>query len=404
MHGCRICQSPLEPFVDFGRMPLANAFLTREQFADEYFYHLRAAWCRRCGLVQLVEQPPAERMFNGRYPFFTRTSARMSAHFAALAADLIAGLPDNARFVVEIGSNDGTLLRHVADAGISHAGIEPSASVARAATALGVSTWPRFFDAGLVSELIAAHGQAGAIVAANALSHVWDLHGVIGGIKTLLAPDGTCVIEDPYWGDVVAQTAFDQIYDEHASYFSLTSLAYLFRMHDLEIHDVAAFDVHGGSRRYFISHAGRRTATRAVSGLREREQASGLFTPAAFEAFRQRIDNTGETLLRLLRGHQARRLRVAGYGATSKSTTAINYFGITPELVEFISDTTPEKQGTFTPGAHIPVRPHEAFAGRYPDRAVLFSWNHATEILAREQAFTASGGRWILYVPQVHER
>ena len=403
MSGCRVCGSHLEPFIDFGRMPLANGFLTPDQFADEYHYHLSAAYCSRCTLVQLVEQPERERMFNDRYPFFSATSARMQDHFAGLARDVMAALPQGDPFVVEIGSNDGTLLRHVARAAIRHLGIEPSASVATAAAAGGVTTRCSFFDTQVARRIVAEHGQAHAIVAANALSHVADLHSVVEGIRLLLAPGGSCVIEDPYWGDVVAQTAFDQIYDEHASYFTLSSLSYLFAQHGLSVLDAIPTTVHGGSMRYVIGRPGSTPSGARVSLLLEREHATRLHRPETFAAFGDRVAATGTSLMALLRRCRAAGLRVVGYGATSKSTTTINHFGITPDLIEFISDTTPAKHGTFSPGAHIPVRPHAEFAGRYPERALLFLWNHAAEVRGKETEFARAGGKWIVYVPSVEE-
>src|SRR5688572_4801740 len=403
MPACRVCRSDIEPFIDFGRMPLANGFLTADQFASEYYFNLSAACCPRCTLVQLVEQPQRERMFNDRYPFFSSTSVRMQEHFAALADDVIAALPSTDPFVVEIGSNDGTLLQHVARSRIRHLGIEPSASVARAAADAGVTTTCVFFDAPLAKQIVAAHGQAHAIIAANALSHIADLHSVVEGIALLLAPAGRCVVEDPYWGDVVAQTAFDQIYDEHASYFTLSSLSFLLEQHGLTVLEVIPVDAHGGSMRYVIGHAGSKAATPSVSRLAERERAAALHTRETLAAFRHRVTKTGTDLMARLRAYQAAGLRVVGYGATSKSTTAINFFGITPDLIEFISDTTPAKQGTFSPGAHIPVRPHAAFAARYPDRALLFLWNHEAEVRAKEVAFAHSSGKWLVYVPAVQE-
>lgn len=403
MSSCRACHSATETFIDFGRMPLANGFLTPAEFASEYFFNLAAAYCPRCTLVQLVEQPQRERMFNERYPFYSASSARMQQHFARMAEGALAALPPSAPFVVEIGSNDGTLLRHVASAGVRHLGIEPSASVAQAAVDSGVTTVCAFFDADLARRIVDQHGHAGALIAANAFSHVWDLQTVVAGIATLLAPEGTCAIEDPYWGDVVTGTAFDQIYDEHASYFTLSSIARLMAPHGLVVFDVIPFDVHGGSMRYLVGHEGARAISPRVAQLLERERASGLHLPETFEAFRRRVAATGEQLLAVLRGCRAKGQRVVGYGATSKSTTAINYFGITPDLVEFISDTTPAKHGTYSPGAHIPVRPHAEFASRYPDRALLFLWNHADEVRAKEAAFIRSGGRWIVYVPEVRE-
>src|SRR4030095_12183205 len=168
MPACRACQSPIETFIDFGRMPLANGFLTADQFGDEYFFNLCAAYCPRCTLVQLVEQPPRERMFNDRYPFFSASSLRMQEHFGALAGDVIAGLPPRDPFVVEIGSNDGTLLRRVAAAGIRHLGIEPSASVAARARDGGVDTIGEFFDAGVARRILLQRGHGAALGAAPA--------------------------------------------------------------------------------------------------------------------------------------------------------------------------------------------------------------------------------------------
>jgi methylation protein EvaC len=211
------------------------------------------------------------------------------------------------------------------------------------------------------------------------------------------------VIEDPYWGDVIARTAFDQIYDEHASYFTLSSLSRLVAQHGLAVLDAVRFDVHGGSMRYLIGRPGSRPAASRVRDLLEEEQRSGLHHPVTFERFRDRVITNGSALIGLLRTCQSEGKRVVGYGATSKSTTTINYFGITPDLIEFISDTTPAKHGTCSPGAHIPVRPHTDFAGRYPERALLFLWNHAAEVRAREETFARAGGRWIVYVPGVRE-
>jgi methylation protein EvaC len=403
MSACRACQSNTETFIDFGRMPLANAFLAADEFGSEYFFNLSAAYCPSCTLVQLVDQPQRERMFNDRYPFFSASSVRMQEHFAALAREVIARLPKGDPFVVEIGSNDGTLLRHVADAGISHLGVEPSRSVATAAVANGVDTIGEFFDAALARRIVAERGHAHAIVAANALSHIADLHAVVDGIEILLAPGGTCVVEDPYWGDVVARTAFDQIYDEHASYFTLSSLSHLVEPHGLAVLDAARVDVHGGSMRYVIGRAGSRPVASRAAVLLDYERRSGLHQPATFDRFRERVTATGTALMTLLRRRQSEGRRVVGYGATSKSTTTINFFGITPDLIEFISDTTPAKHGTFSPGAHIPVRPHSEFAAKYPDHALLFLWNHAAEVRAKEEAFARAGGRWIVYVPDVRE-
>jgi methylation protein EvaC len=303
--------------------------------------------------------------------------------------------------VVEIGTNDGIMLQHFAKSGIRHLGIEPSANVAEAAIGKGVRTLCRFFEENLAREIVAEHGQADAVLGANVMSHIPYLHSVVAGLKILLKSNGILMFEDPYWGDIVEKTAYDQIYDEHAFYFSVTSVSYLFKQHGLEVVDVVPQNVHGGSMRYVVAHKGARKVSATVVAHCEKEKTFRLHWPATCESLRCNIERSRGKLLALLRRLKEQGKRVVGYGATSKSTTVTNYCGITPELVEFISDTTPIKQGRFSPGAHIPVRPYEEFSANYPDYALLFAWNHAQEIIAKEQRFQRAGGKWIVYVPQV---
>ena len=399
---CAACGAATEVLLDFGKMPLANGFLAADQFGVERFYELRLACCPSCRLAQLVEPPAPALMFNDAYPFFSSTSRRMAAHFEELAADVLRACEGSTDpFIVELGSNDGILLQHYAMRGIRHLGVEPSANVARAARARGVSSLCRFFDLQAANEIVATHGQADAIVAANVMCHIADIHSAAAGVAALLRRDGLFVFEDPYWADIVAQTAYDQIYDEHAFYFSVASVERLFGRHGLELIDVAPQAVHGGSMRYVLSHQGSRRVSARVRESLEREEASGLHRREAIEGFRARVETSRRELLSLLRRLRREGERVVGYGATSKSTTIINYCGITADLIECIVDTTPAKQGKFSPGAHIPIRGHGEFAASRPDAAVLFAWNHRAEILDKERAFLARGGKWIVFVPSV---
>jgi len=383
-------------------MPIANGFLSPEQFADEYFFELKVAHCAACRMVQLTEHVDREKMFHENYAFFSSTSRRMADHFHKLANDVRARyLTRKDPFVVEIGSNDGITLQHFAEAGVRHLGIEPSANVAEAARRKGVQTVCRFFDEALARDIVSQHGQADAFLGANVMCHIPYLHSVVEGIRVLLKPDGVVIYEDPYLGDIVEKTSYDQIYDEHAFYFSVASVSHLFSEHGMEVVDVAPQNVHGGSMRYIIARKTARPVSRSVERQRAKEKALGLDRPATYAELSRNIERSRDQLMKLLREVKRSGKRVVGYGATSKSTTVTNYCGITPDLVEFISDTTPIKQGKFSPGAHIPVKPHEAFASRYPDYALLFAWNHGEEIMAKEGAFTAAGGRWITYVPKV---
>lgn len=403
MSACLVCKAPIEPFISFGKMPIANGFLRPEEFASEYFFELTTAFCRACGMVQLGNQVERERMFHENYAFFSSTSARMAQHFKAFADQVKQRYLSSDPFVVEIGSNDGIMLQHFAGAGIRHLGIEPSENVARVGMDKGIRTVCRFFDASLAKEIVAEDGQADAFLGANVMCHIPDLHSVAAGIRLLLKPKGVLMFEDPYLGDIVEKTSYDQIYDEHAFYFSVGSVSHLFGEHGLEVIDVQPQPTHGGSMRYVIAHRGAHPVSPAVRAQRAKESALALEAPETYVRFRKNVERSRDELMRLLRDLRKQGRRVVGYGATSKSTTVTNYCGITPELVEFISDTTPIKQGKFSPGVHIPVRPYAEFTAKYPERALLFAWNHAEEIMAKEGAFRAAGGKWIVYVPKVGE-
>jgi methylation protein EvaC len=388
--------------MSFGQMPLANGFLSQEQFSDEYFFELKVAFCERCHMTQLAELVDRERMFHDNYAFFSSTSTFMAAHFERFAAWIKETyLCNSDPFVVELGSNDGIMLRHFAAAGIRHLGIEPSANVARVARERGVRTLCRFFDADTAAAVLAENGPADAFLGANVMCHIPYIHSVFEGVSKLLKPQGVLAFEDPYLGDIVENTSYDQIYDEHAFYFSAASINQVAIRHQLELIDVVPQPVHGGSMRYVLAHAGAYSVSDSVRALQEKETALGLTRPETYQGLRTRIERSRDDLRSLLNRLSAEGKRVVGYAATSKSTTVINYCGLTPNLVEFISDTTPLKQGKYSPGAHIPVRSAAEFAQPYPDFALLFGWNHAREIMAKEQAFTSAGGRWIVYVPRV---
>lgn len=402
MINCLICAAPVERFMSFGRMPIANGFLSPDQFADEYFFELQVGFCPKCTMVQLIEQVDREKMFHEEYAFFSSTSTRMATHFKEFAADVrghYLKAPDP--FVVEIGSNDGIMLQNFAEADIRHLGIEPSANVAEVARAKGIKTICKFFDENLAREIVAQQGQADAFLGANVMCHLPYLHSVAAGIKILLKPDGVLIFEDPYMGDIVEKTSYDQIYDEHAFYFSVTSIGNLFQQHGLEVVDAIPQNVHGGSMRYVITHKGARRPSAAVAAQRAKEAAIGLDKAETYDKLRHNIEHSRDELMSLLNELKARGQRVVGYGATSKSTTVTNYCGVTPDLVEFISDTTPIKQGKFSPGVHIPIRSYAEFVADYPPYALLFAWNHGVEIMEKERQFQSAGGKWINYVPRV---
>jgi len=400
---CRNCGFEIEPFMSFGRMPIANGFLTVDQIASEYFFELAPAFCSRCGTFQLLEQPAQEKMFHENYAFFSSTSRNMQIHFRAFA-DMIMSQVCSGRknpFVVELGSNDGIMLQHFRNAGIRHLGIEPSQNVADVARSKGIQTVSEFFTRELADRLVAEHGHADAVVAANVMCHISDIHTVAAGITRLLKPDGVLMFEDPYLGDMIAKTSYDQIYDEHVFMFSAISVAWAFDQHGLEVVDVVHQDTHGGSMRYVLAPKGSRLISPSVKTLLEMERAQGLHKAETFSQFRRNCEASRKTLQNTLVALRDQGKRVVGYGATSKSTTVLNYCEITQELISYICDTTPIKQGKASPGMHIPIKPYDAFKADYPDYAVLFAWNHREEIMAKEKDYAASGGKWVVFVPEV---
>jgi methylation protein EvaC len=387
--------------MTFGRMPIANGFLTQEQFNDEYFFDLKPAFCDECLTFQIEEQPAPEMMFHDQYAFFSRTSAHMQRHFQAYANWVNEHhLRGDDSFVVEIGSNDGIMLENFAKRGIRHLGVEPSANVAAEACKHGVNTVVRFFGPETASEIVTEYGKADALIAANVMCHIPDMHGIAKGANTLLKPVGVLIFEDPYLGAMIEKTTYDQIYDEHVFIFSALSVANIFGPYGFELIDLLKQETHGGSMRYVLARRGERSKSPIVETILDEERASGLHMPQTYEMFRQACEASKERLVRLLVAEKKAGRRVVGYGATSKSTTILNYCGIGPSLVDFISDTTPIKQGKFSPGVHIPVKPYVAFAESHPETALLFAWNHQAEIMEKEKVFTANGGKWLTHIGQ----
>ena len=406
-NACHLCGSDLHVFADFGKMPIANGFLTEDQFENEFFYDLKVGYCYDCEMVQLVDLVPPEQLFTDSYPFFTSSSEAMKDHFSDMADwiqyDLLVN--DVKRpLVVELGSNDGTLLSEIAYySDITTVGVEPSVNVAEVAGLNGHAVIPKFFTEEVARDIVGAYGQADVIVATNTMCHIPDLHEVFRGFEVLLKPDGYIVFEDPYWYAITAQNSFDQIYDEHVYYFTVQTVSHLARTHEFEVIDALPQSVHGGSMRYVLARRGvHRLSSRYRTALWLEKQTEWVSEKNgekfSRDAFYQGVDLTMSLVNMVKRDGK----RVVGYGATSKSTTMLNYAGIGPDLIPCIYDTTREKQGKFTPGTHIPIRPYKDFADDDADYVLLLPYNHMNEILAKEQDFIARGGKFLVYVPYVH--
>lgn len=400
---CRVCNSVIKPFMTFGQMPIANGFLNENQIKTEYFYEMEVASCNNCGMFQLIDQPAAEKMFHENYAFFSSLSKHMQVHFKEFANLVIkrvfSGRTDP--FVVELGSNDGIMLRHFKNAGFRHLGVEPSANVADIARSEGIETISEFFNLELAKKIVEKYGHADSVLSANVMCHISDINSVAAGISYLLKPDGVLMFEDPYLGSMIEKTSYDQIYDEHVFIFSATSVAWAFGQHGLELIDVLPQVTHGGSMRYVLAPKGSHPISSNVEEIFAKEKGMGLDRPETYEKFKQNCETSKKDLMKLLEDLRKEGKRVVGYGATSKSTTVNNYCGIGPQHIEFVSDTTPIKQNKLTPGSHIPVKPYQDFENEYPDYALLYAWNHANEIFEKENNFRKAGGKWIYFVPKV---
>ena len=280
-------------------------------------------------------------------------------------------------------------------------GIEPSANVAKEAQKHGVNTEIKFFNKDTANEVIENYGKASVILAANVMCHIPDLKNIAEAAYLALDQNGVLIFEDPYLGDMIEKTSYDQIYDEHVYIFSAISIKNIFEKYGFELINLLPQSTHGGSMRYVLTKKGSYKAEKIVDEFLSKEKKMGLNLPETYEKFKKNCEKSRDDLIKILNEEKKLNNRVVAYGATSKSTTILNYCKIGPELIEYISDTTPIKQNKFSPGMHIPVKNYSNFIEAPPDTTLLFAWNHAEEIMEKENKYTKNGGKWIVHVPNV---
>ena len=403
---CRSCgEHQASPILSLGETPLANALLTAGQLdAPEEVYPLDVVLCSACGLVQLTETVPPEKLFR-EYAYFSSFSDAMVRHAEQLASRLIPERRLGGKsLVVEIASNDGYLLQHYQRAGVPVLGIEPALNIASAASARGIRTITEFFGEPLAAALSADGQRADVIHAHNVLAHVPDLTGFVCGLACLLKDEGIAVIEVPSVKDLVDRCEFDTIYHEHLSYFSLLALDRLFRRNGLTIVDVEHLSIHGGSLRLFASRSAAASASSphpSVETRLDEERVWGADRMIPYRRFANDVSALKSALLALTSTLKRDGKRIAAYGAAAKGSTLLNYVGLGTDVLDFVVDRSTYKQGRYMPGVHLPICAPERMLEAQPDYVLLLTWNFADEILAQQAEYRRRGGRFIIPIPEV---
>ncbi|BAX92338.1 class I SAM-dependent methyltransferase [Mycobacterium shigaense] len=402
---CRHCDTLLElNFVDLGFAPPSNAYLNAKQLGyPEVHYPLRVKVCHQCWLVQTEDYARAEELFQADYAYFSSTSSSWLAHAADYAGIITERLqlgPES--FVIEIASNDGYLLKNFVAADIPCLGIEPTASTAAAAEALGIPVMREFFGEALGNQLASQGQRADLIAGNNVYAHVPDINDFTRGLAAALKSEGTITLEFPHLLPLIERTQFDTIYHEHFSYHSLTTVARIFTEAGLRVWDVDELPTHGGSLRVYGCHAQSAISTTGrVGSLLTREDEFGLTRPETYAAFQQRADRVKDDLLAFLIEQKRAGRRIAAYGAAAKGNTLLNYAGVKPDLLPYVCDAAASKQGKFMPGSHIPIYSPEALRENRPDDVIILPWNIAQEVRTQLADLVHNGTRFVTAVPEL---
>lgn len=403
MTSCRTCKSGrLYLFLPLGDHPLANGFLREEQLDEpELKFPLDCHVCLDCGLIQVEDHVPPG--YFRHYVYIPSSSESMHGHFAGLA-DAVANrfLSSEDALTIDIGCNDGLFLALLQERGARTLGIDPATNIVELAREKGVEVVNEYFTPELAGEVRQRYGAAKVVVSTNTFHHIGDLDPFTHGVTLLLDDDGVFVIEVPHALELVELNEFDGVYHEHVSQLTVKSFVEHFRRFGLEVFDVERLDVHGGSMRVFARPS--RNGAGVPPGVQawiDRETERGLFEESTYDAFQKRVEHNRAALMTLLQGLKDEGKRIAGYGASARGNTLLNYFGIDTRLIDFIVDRNPLKHGLYSPGMHIPVLPPEHLLEDRPDYLLLVAWNFGDEIMRQQDDYRRAGGRFILPIPEV---
>ena len=399
---CRLCGGQhLSEVLSLVPTPPANAFVSKDQLAEtQVTFPLDVFFCEDCHHVQLLDVVDPAVLFEN-YVYVSGTSPVFVKHFEDYARYVIdTYAPAPGALVFDIGSNDGTLLKAFSEDGYAVLGVDPAKNIAAQATTNGVETITGFFSVVMAEDIESSHGKASVITANNVFAHIDDLGGVLDGARSLLGDDGVFVFEVSYLVDVFEHTLFDTIYHEHLAYHTVAPLVAFMAAHGMELIGAMRVSSHGGSLRAVAQKAGGgRAVSHSVSELIDLEKKMGLDKAETYLDFGMRIDVLKAELSTLLRNKKAAGRTIAAFGAPAKATTLMYHFEIGPDLIDFIVDDNPLKQGLYSPGMHIPVVPSSMIEEQKPDDIVILAWNFATPIMTKFEVFRTSGGQFIVPLP-----
>tara|TARA_B100000959_G_scaffold287359_1_gene371404 strand:+ start:644 stop:1843 length:1200 start_codon:yes stop_codon:yes gene_type:complete len=390
-------KSDVNPFMTFGKMPIANGFLGQKDFDKEFFFEMKVGFDETLSLFQLLEHPKPEMMFNENYPFFTQSSKFMIKHFEDYAKWVKQRFFNNTKKIIEIGSNDGTFLQNFTKDNLEVYGFEPSKNVSDIAKTKGINSINDFFNSETITQIKNYKNNIDIIIAANVICHIPNIKELFKTIEQSLSKKGVFIFEEPYLGSMMKKVSYDQIYDEHVYIFSVSAINKISKNYGLRLIDVLEQSTHGGSMRYVIGRDGEHVINKSVDLKLTEEKKINLDNIESCKEFKKNCETSKKNLRSKILNIKNDGKKICGYAATSKSTTILNYCDLGSDLIDYICDTTYEKIGKFSPGKHIPIKDINYFYENPPDVAFLFAWNHKNEIFAKEQSFSKKG-EWIAHV------
>ncbi|CAN5401472.1 class I SAM-dependent methyltransferase [soil metagenome] len=403
---CRFCNASLtHVFVDLNEAPPSNSFLSNKDLQKaETWYPLKLFVCEKCFLVQVAEYKKAVEIFSSDYVYFSSYSSTWLAHAKRYTDMMIERFGYNLHsLVVEIASNDGYLLQYFNENNIPVLGIEPTLSTASVAREKGIESITEFFGISLAKELASANRKADLLLGNNVLAHVPDLNDFIGGMKIILKEDGVITMEFPHLLQLVKNNQFDTIYQEHFSYLSFTTVQSIFKKHGLMLFDVEEISTHGGSLRIFAKH--QEDKSKKVSGnisqMLEMEKAEGITELSYYNGFQQKVEKIKSDFLNFLKTQHATGKKVVAYGAAAKGNTLFNFCGVRNDIISYVVDASPHKQGKYLPGSHIPVVNEAELLTSHPDFILVLPWNIKDEIMQQLSYVRDWNCRFVIAIPSL---